>query len=294
MSVHAAENDHEPSKDILEITRFDVDLIKNQDVNEAQLNQPAMEFLTYHYKDLDQQLLITKLQNTLQRLYYYQGPINGDANEQLKQAIAKFQNDINAAPTGVLTVSELMTLISRYDAAFPRTSHSGQIYPEAFNVQVTNNSAIVNGTWKAVNRERQYASIETSEIRCNRFDNRCVEAMAMIVDKGKLGQSNDKDHLTVGSMVWDITRWDNDEIVAENNLNPCVNYSLYINGKEKTVYLQFRYKDAPGCKHEKDSLPTMNVLVDGPTFAKEYYAKEEKNAQQAYNPRYLEKLRSLQ
>lgn len=279
-------------KSVVELMRFDPAMFAPENLSEADVNMPAAQYLRLQYEQFDLQSLTVKLENALYNLHYYQQTPTGKMNPELKKAIKNFQKDMDKPATGELTVAQLYQLIGRYQQAFPGGIHGREIYPEKLKVQITNNIVAAQGTWLALNREQQYTSIESSEIRCNRRDNRCVEAMAMIVDGST--QMAGYDRLTVGSMVWEITSWDSGEIVAENTLNPCVSYSLFIEPETKKVYLQYRYKGAQNCSHAEGEAPTINQLVDGPTFAKKYYNQKERRQDNVYNPRYVERLRMLQ
>ncbi len=286
-------NTDQDNKSIFDLMRFDPSLLATQNLSQADMNMPAEQFLRIQYNDFDIKALTIKLENALYSLHYYRQEPSGQMNAQLKNAIKAFQKDIQKPATGNLTVGELTDLIQRYEQAFPGGVHDGEIYPEKLKVDINDNMVIAKGTWLALNREHQYTSIETSEIRCNRRDDRCLEAMAMVVDGTTSKDPTAHDKLTVGSMIWNITSWDDSEIVATNTLNPCVSYSLFIEPKTKKVYLQYRYKDGQTCSHTEGEAPTINQLVDGPTFAKEYYHQKENRQERVYNSRYVARLKSL-
>lgn len=285
----AASNDQAQS-DALSKTKFPADYISSDVSTSMDRDMPAQQYLQLNNESFDKKDYLFKVETALHQLKFYSGKSSKHDASALKNEMMQFQQSLGDSQTGQLTIGELQQLIQRTQAVAPDKFHPVEIYPEKFIFEVSDDSVLTRGTWVALDFGRGYNNIETSEIRCLREQEKCLEATAFIMDD-KAQTTADYDYLTVSTTYWDITRWDETEVIAENNSHDCVNFTLSMNLSSQQVLMQYRYKNAKSCKHSSDLAPHTEQLIDGATFAKQFYHQQNKQRQQAYNPRYLEKLK---
>ena len=80
--------------------------------------------------------------------------------------------------------------------------------------------------------------------------------------------------------MWNVTKWNDNEIIAENDTAECIAYTLYINLNKKTVVQSRRGKNCFGVATQ----PVTMVLDDGKEVAKTYYQQNMSRYNTSTNP----------
>ena len=236
-----------------------------------------------------------RLENALYKLKFYPDMPTGRPSPILKDAIKAFQSSINAKPTGTLLVCEWVQLVNRVNQLFPRQVYPSRIYPVKLAFSKTDQRVDATGTWQLQQTPVEFPFLQTSNIRCFKQANTCVEANAMIIDEVDFKSSVERDYLTVGTIIWQVDRWNKQEIVANNNVYPCLRASLYVNLMTDSVYKLYRfYPDSPGCKQYSNKKPHIFDLVDGLSYAKSYYRTQDQTQSAFYNPEFLRRIKAIQ
>ncbi len=218
----------------------------------------------------------------LYRLGFYRQPLTGKRNAALTAAIKRFQTSIGADPSGTLLMGEFHELNRREELVRRRT-----IVPEnEFRILKQGDIVIAEGTWAFRNGEMRYP-IQTSEIRCDKGEKECVGVTASVID----GEQEERVTLNLDWRYWEITKWTDDEIVAENDASKCVAYTLTISSKAKSVFQFRRGKGAEECEDDVGP-PEILELLDGPIMAREYYRNLQKRIKDFYATDFIKSLKA--
>jgi len=213
--------------------------------------------------------------NFLYDLRFFLGLPVSTFDEKLKDAIREFQRFIGAEPTGELLFGEnekLMELhkqISPKDIALPMYSYvdlkdSGIDYIK------------LAGTWIIKGDEPAFP-IQTSEIELDKQTMTGIEAQAEI-------QYSNSNYFTVCIIHWKITKWNDDEIVAENDAPMHASYTLSVDRKNEKVN---GYRHPKGKVNDKFVLePKLLELVSGSQVDQEYNRKQFQKGLESCNPKY--------
>ena len=217
----------------------------------------------------------------LYRLGFYRQSITGKENQSLRAAIKRFQQAMGAEPTGILLMGEFIELDRRKETLDRR-----KVVPEN-NLRIVKSGdfLIAEGTWTFQNGAMRFP-IQTTEIRCTRRPEECVGVTASILDDGAATAID----LDLSWRYWKVTKWSDEEVVAENDDSPCVAYTLTISPKANSVYQFRRGKGGEGCA-QSIGAPEIMLLADGTAVAEQHYEKLRKQALGYYDSEFLGKIR---
>lgn len=216
--------------------------------------------------------------------YYYKEP-SGKFSQELKKAIESFQSDVGYKANGILTTEQFEILTKRHNII------TGiQTYPSPFK-QITkvDDYVVANGTWVFEN-DKQTDPIQTSKIICSRLSNRCHMATAIV---GMLGDIlDDQASLYVDIEEWNITKWTEHEVQAENDEALCVSYTLSINLLKEEAFMFRRGKGGTNCEGIAKS-PQILKLVGGFKVGEEFWKKRQDEANKVRSSSYQNLLKKF-
>ena len=215
----------------------------------------------------------------LYELRYYVGELpSAKMTPKLKSAIKDFQSSLGYKPTGELLVKELFELMDKCGKLHPERI----LLPGAFFFcdEEIPDYCILKGTWVFKDGTTQAFPIQTSTIEFDKKSMSGIEAIAQI----SYWADSDTDPLLTSEIVkWKVTKWNSEEIVAENDRPLFVSYTLTADLTRKKVYMYRRYK---GESFLKESDPSILELADGHKVAWDFHEEREKTAMQGYSPKY--------
>lgn len=217
--------------------------------------------------------------------YFYKEP-SGKLTPDLIKAIKEFQSDIGHKATGVLTMEQFEILTKRHNMLT-----GVQTYPGNVDVQITNVDSylVANGTWVFEN-DKQADQLQTSKIICSRPSSICNMATARISMHGdNLG---DEASLYVDIEDWNITKWTEHEVQAENDDALCVSYTLSINYSKKEAFMFRRGKGGPSCEGIAES-PQILKLVGGFDVGNKYWSERREETNKVRSSTYQKLLKNL-
>ncbi len=226
-------------------------------------------------KDNDTALLMpAMIGEALYELRYYVGEIpSGKITPKLKDAIKDFQRSLGNDPTGELLLGELTELTDRYSKLNPN-----RIGLPGYNFFTLDGYVGLRGTWVFKDGRAHGIPIQTSVIELDKTTMSGVEAMASIFE-------GDDSLLTADIIHWKITKWNTEEIVAENNAPLNASYTLSVDLKNEKVYMFRRHKgEKIFGKLELEA--SILELVDGFKVSYDLHQKQQKEAYKLYNPKY--------
>ena len=236
-----------------------------QDKQMPDTQLPAITYFSQINGNKPESLVIGEIQFMLYRLGYYPSFPDGKNTPLYQEAVKKFQAANNAPQTGNLTVAEWQRLVNHYNY-HANNIPLKQIYPTSYQFVQQGNLVAMKGTWRFTDSTLQMiAPIQVSDIRCDKTKNVCAEARSLLVN------FVNEDLLAADLIAWQVTTWDNNEIIAENNSSDCVSYTLYINLQKQMASQTRRGKNCFGVASEPMSLE----LVDGKEVADEYYHSQD-------------------
>lgn len=224
---------------------------------------PATTYFSQISNNRPEALVIGETQFMLYKLGFYPSLPNGANTALYQTAVKKFQKSIEAEQTGVITVNQWYKLQAAYNNS-PGNIPMKEIHPVSyqFGMSENGNRIFAKGTWQFTGNDvKMMAPIQTSDIRCDKANNVCAEARALLVN------FTDEDLLDSELIIWQVTKWDDNEIIAENDTAECVAYTLYVNLKTEVISQTRRGKNCYGTAAQ----PMTIKLVDGSEVAKEFY-----------------------
>jgi len=250
-------------------TVWSVDLTNHPDKN-----IPATLYFSQIVNDTPVPLVIGEIQFMLYKLGLYPSFPNGKDTKLYRDAVKKFQQLMGFQQTGELSAGQWYILLAKYNNQ-PGNVPMKEVYPISYNFEKTANNVFVEGTWQFENDDMaMLAPIQTSDIRCDKTANACAEARALLINFPS------QDLLDAHLVVWHVTKWDDNEIIAENNSAECVAYTLFINLRKETVSQSRRAKACFG----ESTTPTTLLLQDGDKIAKAYYKQQQTKYATSVNP----------
>ncbi len=280
--IVASTNDKANAVDISKLTKEEIEKLPKEEL----LNLPAIEILSkaMGQKNFDS-VFILFMESMLSDLKFYNKLLSGKQSLELDKAIKDFQKSIKSKPTGILLVREFDELTNRIDQLNPKL-----ITASRASVINVDNLVHAQGTW-VFEHGSQASPIQTSKIHCNKQNMQCIEAVAEITnfDSGSGGEI-----LSLYIDYLDITKWDVNEVVAEESSSLCVAYTLTINLKEKKAF-KFRRRKAEVDEMCKGiaTKPQILKLVDGFKVGWDFHKKREKKALEVINPEYTKHIEKL-
>ena len=205
--------------------------------------------------------------------YFYKEP-EDKFSQELKKAIELFQSDIGHKSNGILTVEQFDILKKRHNLI-----GGIEIYPGKVEKSITKVGDYLkaSGTWVFENN-RQADPLQTSQINCSRPLVKCFMATARISSLS-FNDSNEAT-LFVDIDEFNITKWLDYEVQAENDNATCVSYTLSINLLKKEAYMFRRGKGGTNCEGIAES-PQILKLEDGFKVGQEFWQKRRKESAKA-------------
>jgi len=123
--------------------------------------------------------------------------------------------------------------------------------------------------------------INISQISCTREDMKCQDQQADICTG----------FLHIRDQHYQVTKWTDIELVAENDTYPCTAYTLYVNFQKEETLL-FRRPKGKGCGPLTDKHEILR-LEDGTNAGWKYYEKRDFEKLNAVNPEYAKRVQEM-
>jgi hypothetical protein len=237
-----------------------------------------------NHKKIIKELITFELGKTLYELKFYNQLPTGQETEEFIKAVKLFQASIGHKETGIITFEEANIIIkNERGISFQKILLSGDPENIYRYKSKDKNTARVSGTW-TLERENIAFPINTVEIECTKESGLCREV------KATLNDFDSKTYLWLFSSSYNITKWDDHEIMAES-YTECKALTLTINSDLKEVYLVEKNYEKKECNWGSVKLPSIkkpriSKLVDGYDLAKKYYDQKEKDNLKLYSPAY--------
>ena len=149
--------------------------------------------------------------------------------------------------------------------------------------------ASAKGTW-AFEGDSQAQPMQTSDIRCSRESASGGDIWVAEVARGF--NEGSPHYLTVTPEYFSVTKWNEDEVLAENDSPRCVTYTLSISLRKKEAHLFRRGKQQEGCEGIATRPQILN-LVDGSKVATDFYDKKEAEGFKVANPEFVEAIQKI-
>jgi len=191
---------------------------------------------------------------SLSRLMYFNPP----PEEQVTQAIRKFQRDLGQQQTGELTFGQFNKLLKRSEQ-ISRNPVYAPGWGDKIFVSIHSDFVSTKGTW-ILEEDKIFNPINYSNIECLKSRGTCEEIQSEI-----LMQDIGIDMLNVNKNVYEVISWDNSEVISQSG-SDCRTTIMTINPSNHEVFQITRNKDDKGCDlaFSKSKLP----LLDKPRIAK--------------------------
>lgn len=253
---------------------------------EEKLMKLRVSTLAKSDKDNQMALLMpAMIGEALYELRYYVGEVpSGEITPKLKEAIKDFQQSLHNDPTGELLFGEFKELMDRYSKLHP---HNLNLPGYNFSVIEEWGYVKIQGTWVFKDGTPHHIPIQTSIIDLDKNTMSGIEALATVSELFDGTPS-----LDVEIIRWKITKWDKEEIVAENNAPLNASYTLTVDVKNKKVHL-FRRHKGEKIFGKVELEPAILELVDGFKVSYELQQERQKEAFKFYNPKHRNVLEQL-
>jgi len=235
-------------------------------------------------KDNDMVLLMPAIiGEALYELRYYVGEIpSGEITPKLKDAIKDFQQSLGNDPTGELLFGEFKELTDRYSKLHPK-----RVGLPGYNFFALDGYVSLRGTWVFKDGTAHGIPIQTSVIELDKTTMQGIEAGASIP-----GYYPDDGLLVADIIHWKITKWNTEEIMAENDAPQNASYTLTVDLKNEKAYMFRRHKgEKIFGKVELEA--AVLELVDGFKVSYDLHQKRQEEARKLYNPKYKNVLEQL-
>ena len=142
----------------------------------------------------------------------------GQSDERTTQAIRRYQTERGIPQSGEIDAETFWSLSRDDGIADERVTSMAP-----FDLHWYSDSITANGAWDRMNDKEGY--LQSTDIECTKAQSRCTEADAMLLFN--IVQAKQTDFL--------VTKWDEYEVVAEDQTPNCERDELRINRQEKTV-----------------------------------------------------------
>jgi hypothetical protein len=190
-------------------------------------SQPSKEEIEKLKKDKGFPIVIIMLQTFLwEQGYFGDIPISGNLDERTKQAIQKYQKHRGLEVTGDINAETFEKIFSDMKVVNTPIIDIGighNLFTKFWDSYIT-----ASGTWVFEDGTEQGMPLQKSKIVCSRDKGICSVATTRVGVGGQLQVDND---------IYEIERWDNNELVTKPLDFMCVRYVLRINRLQKTVKL---------------------------------------------------------
>jgi len=231
----------------------------------------------------------------LYELRYYVGEIpSGKITPKLTEAVKDFQRSLGNESTGEMLFGEFNELMNRYGKLHPQDiSLPSYRFFNSAKHGIGTGYVSLEGTWVFKDGTPQADPIQTSTIELNKNTMSGLETMASIHYTGDLMVG---EMLMVDTVNWKITKWDTQEIVAENDAPQIVSYTLTVDLKGEKAYMFRRPK---GNEIFEETFGKVEIeasileLVDGFQVSSDFNKKRQEEARTLYNPKYKNVLERL-
>jgi hypothetical protein len=207
------------------------------------------------------------------RLRYYAELPSGELTPGFKEAVKDFQRSLGHEPTGELLLGEMTEIMKRLDTLDPE-----RIMLPPGHVYAMGGYASLQGTWVFAYGTPQAFPIQTSVIELDKSTMSGVEAMASVAYMSS-------PILQADLVRWRITKWDPQEIIAQNDAPLNASYTLTVDLTQKKAYM-FRRHKGEKIFGEVELEPSILELVDGFQVSSDFHKKRQAEAREAYNLKY--------
>lgn len=208
-----------------------------------------------------------------------------------EEGVKQFQNDIDADPTGELTLGQVEELQRR----FMRTRDT-KVYAsglgDALTISRFQGYLQVEGTWILEDDNIAYP-INTSKITCDRTRRECEVIQADVVVPA-IDDSDDSYMVNVDSNTYSVVSWDAGEVVARDS-GTCRTSILTINSNSAEVFAVTRNNETKECREGYLTLPGLEKpriarLVPGLNRTYKWWQDRQKRVSEYINPRYRKQM----
>lgn len=213
------------------------------------------------------------LARNLQQLGYGAQAARPMPDAEFSEAVAAYQRQIGAPPTGRLTLGEGERLLR-----MPNLLTETRISAGPRSVTFADDQASATGTW--IGQERAYEHpVNQSQITCIRRDGRCYEASSRV----GLADNDATGVLLTGFVVYRVREWSREGLRAEAEW-PCTMGTLMIRPAPGDVTLTRRPKRTAECAGSADAADGTVLLGDGFDATWQYYQQRRAEALGAVSP----------
>lgn len=213
------------------------------------------------------------LARNLQQLGYGAQAARAMPDAEFGEAVAAYQRQIGAAPTGRLTLGEGERLLR-----MPNLLTETRISAGPRSVTFADDQASATGTW--IGQERAYEHpVNQSRITCIRREARCYEASSRV----GLAEDEATGVLLTGFAIYRLREWSRDGLRAEADW-PCATGTLVIRPAPGDVTLTRNPKRTPDCAAAADVPDGTLLLGDGFDSTWQYYQQRRAEALGAVSP----------
>jgi TonB family protein len=227
--------------------------------------------------------------NLLGQLGYLPPP----TETQIREAVKRFQRDIDQQETGELTIGQFEELELR-STRFTDTPVYLPAFGDELKVYGYPDLVRTEGTWK-IEGERIFNPINYSEISCIQSQGTCEVFQAYIdiptlKDRGVLGQVEDSYALRITKDTFKVMSWTDSEVISQTG-SECRSTIMTINIKNNEVFQITRNKgnvcDFGIAKLPKLDKPRISKLIPGYNFSYEFWRNRKKETRKYLSSEYL-------
>ena len=251
------------------------------------LDQIPLKELLKVYKD-GASLSEAAVSLMLGRLAYFE-PLSEKAT---REAIKKFQRDIDQPQTGELTFGQLNELYRRGIRITDNPIYLGTYGDKLDLFRVKDHSVRTQGTW-VIEGEKIAHPINHSSIVC--YKNRSIcEVDTVNISVPSLKESDESYHFNLYKEYFDVISWTNAEVVAQGGTE-CRAFILTLNILNNEVFQITRNKTEKGCEFGASKIPLLEKpritrLIPGFKLSFEFWKKRKKATLKYLNSEVQEKL----
>jgi hypothetical protein len=266
------------------------DIFKKKFENLSEEQFKKLDAFTF-FGDIDhngKKRIIANVEKYLSTLKYYGNLPTGKLNSKLTESIKKYQKDLGNQVTGSLTMQELSDL-SEASALF---SMRRVIFKTPFFLHIDNQHAQAAGSWVFLNDTHAFP-IHSSRIECQKQTKKCVETR---IELRPIGEA---DYISIDEYYYDIKKWDDNEIIAEDYVNDRSFNSLLIFNKSADEVKHINSINNKNSNFFKNHPEFLNIgtkiskLSDSLDVAVQHYDILDKKMESLTNPEYNALLKNL-
>ncbi len=193
-------------------------------------------------------------------------------------AVKAFQKDLRDEPTGKFTVWQIYNLEQRAEMQKLDTV----LFPENFSNYITEDFAKIEGTVTMLEDQIAYP-VNHVKVSCYKADKYCEYNMIVLMVPKEDSWSQNYQVMDMGTDIYKITRWENDEIDAvPTNTGTCRINSLNFNFKTKEFFEIAKNAEGEckfmGTTFEKLPKPRISQILDGKKIIQQEFTNLKKKA----------------